>query len=72
MNRSLRSSIPFKNLSTVASQDVLDYTVVGGGIVGLATMHELCKRHPRARTTVLEKEPHLAMHQSTHNSGKIE
>jgi L-2-hydroxyglutarate oxidase len=49
----------------VAREDV---AVVGGGIVGLATALALV---PRARVVVLEAEPRLAAHQSSHNSGVI-
>ncbi len=48
-----------------------DFTVVGGGIVGLSTALELTRRHPGASTLVLEKEPGWAAHQSGHNSGVI-
>ena len=46
-------------------------TVVGGGIVGLATAFRLHQRLPDARVTVLEKEPQVALHQSSHNSGVL-
>jgi len=45
--------------------------VVGGGIIGLAVARELCARHPRSRVCVLEREPRLASHQSSHNSGVL-
>jgi (S)-2-hydroxyglutarate dehydrogenase len=48
-----------------------DLTIVGGGILGLATARELLGRHPRLRVAVLEKEPRLGEHQSGHNSGVI-
>jgi L-2-hydroxyglutarate oxidase LhgO len=48
-----------------------DVTVIGGGIVGLATARELVLRHPALRVLVLEKEPRLASHQTGHNSGVI-
>jgi L-2-hydroxyglutarate oxidase LhgO len=46
-------------------------TVVGGGIVGLATAFRLQQRMPDARVTILEKEQHVALHQSSHNSGVL-
>jgi L-2-hydroxyglutarate oxidase len=46
-------------------------TVVGGGIVGLATAFRLQQRLPDARITILEKEPRIALHQSSHNSGVL-
>lgn len=45
--------------------------VVGGGIVGLAAAWRLQQRWPKARVTVLEKEPAVGMHQSSHNSGVL-
>jgi len=48
-----------------------DIAVVGGGIVGLAVARELTRRHPRASVCVLEREPELGTHQSTHNSGVV-
>lgn len=45
-------------------------TVVGGGIVGLATAYALLGRGV-ARVRVLEKEDAIARHQSTHNSGVL-
>jgi len=50
---------------------VLDFAVIGGGIVGLATAHELGRSHPAATILVLEKEKTLASHQTGHNSGVI-
>jgi L-2-hydroxyglutarate oxidase len=46
-------------------------TVVGGGIVGLAAAYRLQQRLPGARVTILEKEPRVALHQSSHNSGVL-
>jgi L-2-hydroxyglutarate oxidase len=50
---------------------VTRYVVIGGGIVGLATAHELTRRYPHATVTVLEKEDRVAAHQTGHNSGVI-
>ena len=47
-----------------------DVTVVGGGIVGLATALALL-RSGRASVRLLEKEAGVARHQSTHNSGVL-
>src|SRR6185503_15426153 len=46
-------------------------TVVGGGIVGLATAFRLQQRLPGAQVTILEKERAIALHQSSHNSGVL-
>jgi L-2-hydroxyglutarate oxidase len=50
---------------------VTRYAVIGGGIVGLATAHQLLLDRPGADVTVLEKEPRVAAHQTGHNSGVI-
>jgi L-2-hydroxyglutarate oxidase len=49
----------------------LDVAIVGGGIVGLATARAILEAAPRARLTILEKEPRLGAHQTGHNSGVI-
>jgi L-2-hydroxyglutarate oxidase len=49
----------------------VDFAVIGGGIVGLATAMSLLERRPGASVIVLEKEDHLAAHQTGHNSGVI-
>ncbi len=46
-------------------------TVVGGGIVGLATAWRLTERRPELTVTVLEKEARPAVHQSGRNSGVL-
>ncbi len=46
-----------------------DVVIVGGGIVGLSTAHQLQQRKPDLKIAVLEKENALARHQSSHNSG---
>src|SRR4051794_26163715 len=48
-----------------------DYTIIGGGIVGLSTGVALLERFPGASVVVLEKESHWAAHQTGHNSGVI-
>jgi L-2-hydroxyglutarate oxidase len=45
--------------------------IIGGGIVGLATGLELTSRLPGERVIVIEKEPSVAAHQTSHNSGVI-
>jgi L-2-hydroxyglutarate oxidase len=45
--------------------------VVGAGILGLATAHEVLARLPDAHVTVFEKEPSIAAHQTGHNSGVV-
>ncbi|MCB0792715.1 MAG: L-2-hydroxyglutarate oxidase [Flavobacteriales bacterium] len=48
-----------------------DVIVVGGGIVGAATFYKLQQRFPRLRLLLIEKEAHLADHQTGNNSGVI-
>ena len=48
-----------------------DLTVVGGGIVGLATAMQALEKYPRLKLVLLEKEGQLARHQTGHNSGVI-
>jgi L-2-hydroxyglutarate oxidase len=48
-----------------------DLTIVGAGIVGLATAMEWVKRRPDLKLAVLDKEDQVAAHQTGHNSGVI-
>jgi 2-hydroxyglutarate dehydrogenase len=48
-----------------------DTAVVGGGILGLAVARELTRREPDQEVVVLEREPCLAPHQTSHNSGVV-
>ena len=48
-----------------------DLTIIGGGILGLATALKITAVHPRLRLLLLEKEPDLARHQTGNNSGVI-
>lgn len=48
-----------------------DFTIVGAGIVGLSTAYKLTQAYPGARVLVLEKEDHVAAHQTGNNSGVI-
>ena len=50
--------------------DVADFTVIGGGIVGLATAWHLVRRR-LGSVRLLEKESAVAQHQSSHNSGVL-
>jgi len=45
--------------------------VIGGGIVGLATAHQLLRRYPAIELLLLEKEAGPGRHQSGHNSGVL-
>lgn len=48
-----------------------DVVIVGGGIVGLATALQLQRARPQTRILVMEKENHVARHQTGNNSGVI-
>jgi L-2-hydroxyglutarate oxidase len=48
-----------------------DLTIVGGGIIGLATALKIGRAHPGLRLLLLEKEAELARHQTGNNSGVI-
>jgi len=48
-----------------------DMVVIGGGIVGLSTAMQACRRFPKLRLLLVEKEDRVARHQSGHNSGVI-
>lgn len=53
------------------SPGVFDVSIVGAGIVGLATAWRLQTRHPGWRVCVLDKEAKIAAHQTGHNSGVL-
>ncbi len=48
-----------------------DFTIVGGGIVGLSTAMALGQTYPNAKILLLEKEASWANHQTGNNSGVI-
>lgn len=50
---------------------ITDVTVVGGGIVGLATAYQLLRKRSDGRVDVLEKERSIAQHQTGRNSGVL-
>lgn len=50
---------------------IYDIAIVGGGIVGLASAYQIQKAWPDLKVVLLEKEDHLAAHQTGHNSGVI-
>jgi len=49
----------------------IELTVVGGGIIGLATAYQYTQRLPGRRVVVLEKESTVAEHQTGRNSGVL-
>ncbi len=48
-----------------------DFIIVGAGIVGLSTAYKLSQKYPHLKILVLDKEDHVAAHQTGHNSGVI-
>jgi len=55
---------------TPSTPDV-DVAIVGGGIVGLATAHQLLEAHPDLEVVVLEAEQDVGLQQSARNSGVL-
>jgi len=51
---------------------LMRYVVVGAGILGLATARQIARdAAENTEIVVLEKEPEIAAHQTTHNSGVV-
>ncbi len=48
-----------------------DITIIGGGIIGLATSNALLKLNPNLKILILDKESKVGQHQTGHNSGVI-
>ncbi|MEM9885158.1 MAG: L-2-hydroxyglutarate oxidase [Bacteroidota bacterium] len=48
-----------------------DITIIGGGIVGLATAYQLSQNRLDLKIALVEKEEKVAQHQTGHNSGVI-
>ncbi|MGD8487765.1 MAG: L-2-hydroxyglutarate oxidase [Anaerolineae bacterium] len=53
------------------TEPMYDVAVIGAGIVGLATAMDLLKRRPDLKLVALDKEDHVAAHQTGNNSGVI-
>ncbi|TXC81704.1 L-2-hydroxyglutarate oxidase [Luteibaculum oceani] len=52
-------------------EKIYDVVIVGGGIVGAATFYKMASRFPDLKLALIEKEDHLAAHQTGNNSGVI-
>jgi L-2-hydroxyglutarate oxidase len=48
-----------------------DITIIGAGIVGLATAYKILEQHPGKYIRILEKEKEVSIHQTGNNSGVI-
>jgi|TARA_B110001469_G_C9639575_1_gene321367 L-2-hydroxyglutarate oxidase len=54
------------------SQDkIYDVAIIGGGIVGAATLYQMQVKFPNLKILLIEKEDQLAAHQTGNNSGVI-
>jgi L-2-hydroxyglutarate oxidase len=53
------------------NKKIYDITIVGGGIVGTATAFKIQCKFPNIKILLIEKENHLANHQTGNNSGVI-
>lgn len=58
-------------LTPVGNVRGVNYAIIGGGLVGMATALELKRLAPDASVQLIEKEPSVGRHQSTHNSGVL-
>ncbi|BDD09287.1 hydroxyglutarate oxidase [Fulvitalea axinellae] len=48
-----------------------DISIIGGGIVGLATAYKILSQNPNLKLLLIEKEKELGAHQTGNNSGVI-
>lgn len=55
----------------ISRPDRHDVAIVGAGVIGLATAYQLLVSDQGRRVVVLEKEPGVGYHQSSHNSGVL-
>jgi L-2-hydroxyglutarate oxidase len=55
----------------LTNETIFDIAIVGGGIVGAATLYQLQRKNPDLKIILIEKEKELADHQTGHNSGVI-
>ena len=53
------------------NNNTFDIAIIGGGIIGAATLYKLQKRNPKLNIVLIEKEDKLSAHQTGHNSGVI-
>jgi len=53
------------------NNNTFDIAIIGGGIIGAATLYKLQKRNPKLNIVLIEKEEKLSAHQTGHNSGVI-
>lgn len=53
------------------NSETFDIAIIGGGIVGAATLYQLQTKFPNLKLLLIEKEEKLAAHQTGNNSGVI-
>ena len=53
------------------STKIVDFLVIGGGIIGISIARELKSRNPDSNICILEKEHQCGMHASGRNSGVL-
>lgn len=58
-------------IDNAAAMNEYATVIVGGGIVGLSSAREILQRHPDTSLALLEKEPAIGLHQTSHNSGVV-
>jgi len=58
-------------VNKLKDSEVFDIAIIGGGIVGAATLYKMQLRNPGLKLALIEKEERLAAHQTGHNSGVI-
>ncbi len=64
----LKDHAPGSKMKTLQPTDAV---IIGAGILGLATAHQLSAQFPKKSILVLEKENQIARHQTGHNSGVL-
>ena len=70
-HKCIRSSADHPRSIAIPLIKEMRITIIGGGIIGLATALRLGQKLPGAFITVLEKEAGVGQHQSGHNSGVL-
>jgi len=55
----------------LSQEKIYDIAIIGGGIVGAATLYQMQLKFPHLKILLIEKEDHLAAHQTGNNSGVI-
>ncbi|MBI2103355.1 FAD-dependent oxidoreductase [Candidatus Woesearchaeota archaeon] len=50
----------------------VDYTIIGGGVIGLAIGYYLTQQYPSAATALFERNKYLGEEQSGRNSGVLD